>query len=305
MNWSRSLVRAIFLWLTFTSLTCPLHSADTIKSLMNAGLVRSEGGWNYDRYLQAGRRSADALLQRAPDHYGQKQTPLWLSVISPTGESLIKAKPPNWQTYWDAEDYVMTAQGCNLYRDLPMLAALYELTAVTGDPHYRNGVDTYLSFYLSNLPSPTTGLFPWGEHMSYNTVRDKLVATRHEMEHNVPEWELLWNVNPSAVQKEIEAIYAINIYDKEHFLYDRHANYYSGEFDPLPVRGTYIKHSGLFAYSFLFLYSKTHDDKHLRWARKMANLYWQHRDPATEIVPGYVSHHGAGDVSTVQLWLAY
>lgn len=278
---------------------------DTIKKLAENNKVQSEGGWDYQRFLQAACRSADSLLQRAPDRYGPTFTPLWLSVVSPTGESLIKSKPPNWQTYWDAEDYVMTAQGCNLYRDLPMLSAFYELSSVTGDTRYRSGVDAYLSFYLSHLPSPTTGLFPWGEHMSYNTVRDKLIATRHEMEHNIPDWELLWNINPTAVQKEIEAIYNINIYDKERFLYDRHANYYSGEFDPLPVRGTYIKHSGLIAYSFMFLYSNTHDPQHLQWARKMASLYWQHRDPKTEIVPGYVSHHGASDVSTVQLWLAY
>ncbi len=264
-----------------------------------------QGGWNYQRYLDASSQFAEALIQSAPDRYGSKSTPLWLSVIDPNTKGLLKEKPPNWQTYWDNEDYVMTAQGCNLYRDMPTLAAFYELSRLTNDPTYRQSVDEYLRYYLANLPSPTTGLFPWGEHMSYNTVRDKLIATRHELEHNLPEWEILWNISPAAVKREIEAIHQINIYDKESFLYDRHANYYTGEFDPPPVRGTYIKHSGLFAYSFMFLYSKTHDPIHLEWARKMANLYWQYRDPKTGIVPGYVSKGGGSDVSTAQLWLAY
>jgi len=267
--------------------------------------ISVRGGWNYQRYLEASRQFAEALIQCAPDRYGTKTTPLWLSIIDPNTGGLIKEKPPNWQTYWDNEDYVMTAQGCNLYRDMPTLAAFYELSRLTNDSAYRQFVDEYLGYYLANMPSKTTGLFPWGEHMSYNTVRDKLIATRHELEHNLPEWEILWNINPEAVKREIEAIYNINIYDKDSFLYDRHANYYTGEFDPPPVRGTYIKHSGLFAYSFMFLYDKTKDAKYLEWARKMANLYWQYRDPKTGIVPGYVSHGGGSDVSTAQLWLAY
>ena len=264
-----------------------------------------QGGWGYSRYLEAAMAFGDQLIQHAPDRYGPKPTPLWISVMNPDAPGLIGEKPANWQTYWDAEDYVMTAQGCNLYRDMPTLAALQELSQLTGEPRYQEAVAEYLNFYLQRLPSSTTGLFPWGEHMSYNTVRDTLYANRHEMEHNLPEWEMLWRVHSAAVQREIEAIYHINIYDKKQFLYDRHANYYTGALDPLPVRGSYIKHSGLYGFSFLFLYSKTHDPRHLHWAQKIANLYWQHRDPNTNLVPGYVSASGASGNSEVQLVLAY
>lgn len=264
-----------------------------------------QGGWEYQRWLHEAQSAADTLIRTAPDHYGSKSTPLWVAAIDPKTGALVEEKPPTWQTYWDAEDYVMTAQGCDAYRDLPMLTAFNRLSKVTGEPRYRETVRSYLSFWLATCPSPTTGLFPWGEHMSYNCVRDRIIANRHEMEYNLADWEMLWVLNPEAVRKEIEAVYRISIWDKETFLYDRHANYYTGEFDPMPVRGTYIKHSGLFAHSFMFLFTKTGDRQHLEWARKMSSLYWQYRDPKTGLLPGYVHEGGGTQNCPAQLQLAY
>jgi len=262
------------------------------------------GGLRYEAWFAQARAVADTLLEAAPDRYGKVHTPLWVGIIDPETHRLIEEKPPNWMTYWDAEDYVMTAHGSNLYRDQNMLRAFLSLSDITGDQQYREVVQTYLDFYLRECPSETTGLLPWGEHMSYNCVRDRLTAERHEMEHSLPDWELLWSVNPEATQRAIEAIYHYHIYDKEAFYYDRHGNYYTGEFDPMPVRGTYIKHSGLYAYSFLFLYNKTGDPKHQAWAQGMADLYWSRRDPKTNLVPGYVSSGGVQETTGTQLLLA-
>ena len=264
-----------------------------------------QGGWTYPRWLNVARSTAETLLRAAPDRYGTRHTPLWVAAIDPNTSMLVEEKPPTWQSYWDAEDYVMTAQGCNLYRDLSMLRAFYGVSKLTGDPLYREEAERYLSFWLTECPSKTTGLFPWGEHMSYNCVRDVMVATRHELEYDLADWEMLWTLNPEAVREEIEAIYTISVWDKEGFIYDRHANYYTGELDPLPVRGSYIKHSGIIAQSFMFLYSKTGDRKHLEWARKMSEVYWRHRDVKTGLIPGYVTTEGGHGNSSWQLVLAY
>jgi outer membrane protein assembly factor BamB len=263
------------------------------------------GGYDHGAGLAHARAFADVLLEAAPDRYGEKHTPLWVGIIDPNTLGLVEQKPDNFMIYWDAEDYVMTAQGCNIYRDMPALSALNRLSEITGETKYGDAVAAYLAFFLEECPSPTTGLLPSGEHMSYNTVRDRIIAKRHEMEHNPPDWELLWQVNPDAVQRAIEAVYEFHIYDKENFYYDRHGAYYTGEFDPPSVRGTYIKHSGLYAYSFLFLYSKTKDEKHLAWAHGMADLYWSRRDPETNLVPGYVSSGGVQGSTKTQLLLAY
>ena len=280
---------------TMESPAVALHDADNAVA----------GGLDYADTLEWARSFADALLDAAPDRYGKRETPLWIGVIDPETRRLIEEKPENFMIYWDAEDYVMTAQGCNLYRDLPALRGLYTLSELTGEDKYRQAAEAYLDFFLEECPSETTGLLPAGEHMSYNCVRDRINAKRHEMEHNLPDWNLLWSINPRAVRRAIEAIYEYHIYDKENFFYDRHGAYYTGEFDPMPVRGTYIKHSGLYAYSFLFLYSKTREEKHLEWAHGMADLYWRHRNPDTNLVPGYVSPGGAQSTTQTQLLLAY
>ena len=260
-----------------------------------------QGGWAYTHWRVLATTVADTLIKSVTDHYGDRTTPLWVAGIDPDTGMLIEQKPPNWQTYWDAEDYIMTVQGCNLQRDLPMLTAL---TRLGGDLHTASARQ-YLDFWLRECPGPKTGLFPWGEHMSYNCVRDKLIAERHEMEYNPPDWELLWRVNPDAVRREIEAIHTIHIWDKERGLFDRHGNYYTGEFDPMPVRGGYIKHSGLYAHAFMFLYTKTGLQEHLDWARQMADLYWRNRAPETNLIYGYVSAEGAHDASSASMLLAY
>jgi hypothetical protein len=291
-------------------ITGSMLSAWSLEPTIASGRDAVQGGADYPQWLEQACRFAHKLIQYAPDTIGKKTTPLWLSGLDPdaTPETggLITHKPPTWQMYWEAEDYVMTVQGCNMLRDMPTLTAFEQLTKLTQDECYKRKVEEYLSYWLAECPSPQTGLFPWGEHMSYNCVRDKLIAKRHELEYNLPDWSLLWSLNAEAVRKEIEAIYRIHIWDKDEFLYDRHGNYYTGEFDAPSVRGTYIKHSALFAHAFLFLYSKTQNPEHLHWAQQAADLYWRHRNTATNLIPGYVAHddNGAGNC-TDSLQVAY
>ena len=285
-------------------LTCALSSSVQGETCADRTAL-SEGGWNPEQWLAYAQLFADTLLDTALDRYGPEHTPLWVGIVDPDTGAMVTERPPNWLSYYDAEDYMMYAQGCNPYRDLPALRGFYTLSDMTGDDRYREAADAYLRFFLRVCPSKTTGLFPWGEHLSYNCVRERITAIRHELEYNLPDWEMLWRINPEAVRREIEAIHRIHIYDKEEGYFDRHGHYYTGQFDPMPVRGSYIKHSGLYAYSFMFLYSKTGDREHLEWARMMADLYWSKRDPATGLVPGYVAPNTRDPQTRTQLLLAY
>lgn len=238
------------------------------------------------RYLSSVREFADTFLAHGLDHYGKIHTPMWVSVLSLKTLSLLesKAEDPNWQHTYNAEDYWREARGSNLYRNIYTLRTFYELSRLTGDPKYQQAADAYLTYFMNHCQSPTTGLYAWGEHMTYNVVRDQLTATRHELERQLPPWEEMWRLNPESVTREINAIYRINIYDKKTFDYDRHANFYTGEPDPMAVRGAYVKHSGLFAYSFYFLYLKTGDPKYLDWALKVGEMFWKVRNPNTNLV---------------------
>jgi uncharacterized protein YyaL (SSP411 family) len=63
---------------------------------------------------------------------------------------------------------------------------------------------------------------------------------------------------------------------------NRHSDYYGGRRTSDTL--TFSKHSGLFAHAFAFLHSKTRDPRHLTWARKSAELFWNARHPQTGLI---------------------
>ncbi|MEI2725970.1 MAG: hypothetical protein V9H26_21390 [Verrucomicrobiota bacterium] len=236
--------------------------------------------------LQRVRQFADTLIADGRDRYGSVSTPMWVSMLDLKTRRIPKTKDPNWQRSYDAEDYMRNARGSNLHRDLFTVRTFYELSQLTGDQKYAAAADAYLRYFMGHCQSQATGLYAWGEHMFYNVVRDEIEATRHELERQLPAWEEMWRLDPNSVRREIEAIYRIHIWDKETFNFDRHGNYYTGQFDDLRVRGPYAKHSGLYAFSFYFLYTKTGEAKHLDWALKAGQLLWKVRHPRTGLVGG-------------------
>jgi uncharacterized protein YyaL (SSP411 family) len=85
---------------------------------------------------------------------------------------------------------------------------------------------------------------------------------------------------------EIEGIYEYKIHDYKTFLNNRHSGYFGGRETSDSL--TFIKHSGLFAHAFALAHVKTGEKKYLDWARKMADLFWDIRDPRTNLVRGCV-----------------
>jgi hypothetical protein len=79
------------------------------------------------------------------------------------------------------------------------------------------------------------------------------------------------------------------------FLYNRHARW--NKIEKPEYRGleqyqdggqAWIKHSGLQCYSFTFLYNKTKNPEWKRWALGSGNLFWNYRNPATNLVVGCI-----------------
>ncbi|MBN1348640.1 hypothetical protein JXJ21_04460 [candidate division KSB1 bacterium] len=244
----------------------------------------TQGGLNYEKCLTSIRIFADVLLEYGRDTYGKINTPMFLSMLDLKTRQRITQKDPNWERDYDHEDYMLNARGSNLYRDTETIRAFYKLTQLTGDSTYHRAADAYLSAFLEKCVSPTTGLFAWGEHIFYHVLRDTVEANRHEVEIPLPLVQELWEVDPQKVQRYADAIYDYHIYDKTTFDYDRHGNYTTGKFDDPDVRGTWIKHSGLFTYIFLVAYTRTGEPKYLDWARKMTHVFWDRRNKHTNLV---------------------
>ena len=254
-------------------------------------------------YLSAARTFLDTLIEKGTDRYGKKQTPVFCLSLDP--ETHAPPKPPakiDWQYarsfeflyrdfgyYWKSH-----LHGSGLIYDQGTIRALYALTSVTGKHQYAKAADAYLNFFLENMVSQQTGMFGWGEHIFYNVFLDHIIGGgftvrgsrnflfAHELDRWTTIYDLMWEKSPEKTLAEIEAIYEYKIIDYETFTNNRHSDYYSGRRTGDVL--TFVKHSGLFAHAFAFLHSKTGESKYLQWARKMADLFWNQRDPQTNLV---------------------
>lgn len=243
---------------------------------------RSTRWRDYSSYVTG---TADTILDVGLDRAGEMQTPLWAGVINTEDWSVPTDDVP---TVAGIRPNDRSVGGCNLYHDIETLRAFRVLSQTTGKPKYAAAAKEYLDFYLRNARSGKTGFLAWGEHLYYDFTRDGVATERkwHEFGERTPPWEQLWEVNPKAVEEEISAIRYHYFSGQPGGLFNRHA------FFDRPEHQTsgqpWIKHSGLHAYSFMFLYSKTRDRTWLAWSRAAADLYWKRRNPDTNLTPSCI-----------------
>lgn len=148
----------------------------------------------------------------------------------------------------------------------------------------------------------------WGEHLYYHFFRDEVAAERknHELLEWTPPWDLLWDASPEATRKEIAAIRYHFYGDDPSALFNRHASWSKAEYQR-PRGQPWIKHSGLYAHAFMFLYSKTNDARWLQWSRGAGALYWNHRNPENNLTLGCIGdpRPSTQDASSQMPALAY
>lgn len=225
---------------------------------------------------------ADTLLARGRDIYGPRATPVWISVLD-TRDFTAPADPKAVPAPPGIRESDRAVGGANLYHDLATIKVFDALTELTGDTRYRTAVDDYLRFYLSHAQHPRSGLLAWGEHLYYHAFRDRVERDSHELLAWTPPWERLWQIDPRAAERAIVSIYEWHFFDKRRWLFNRHADY-RGERLPDPEKSQpWIKHSGLYAYCFAVAYHQTKNPRYLDWARGIGSLYWNARDPETNL----------------------
>jgi hypothetical protein len=238
-------------------------------------------------YTSLVRRHLEAMMKHGTDVYGPVRSPLLVSALDPATLRVLAMKPPEGEGMpFTGDNYRSPILGCNLTLMRNALMAMQATSAVTGDPRFTRHADAALRYWLKNCLYPS-GVWPIGEHGLYNFHTDKPQPNRpHEPMAHL-DWEAYWRLAPEAVRKELEAMHRIHVFEyKGLAFHDRHG---SSEGHPHPVGGEgYARQSGLFARGWAFLYSKTKDPKHLKWAKDQLDLLWQLRDPKTGYCPGQV-----------------
>lgn len=266
-----------------------------------AGVLRSQ------TIPAAVRTFADTLLERGLDRYGRVETPLLAGVIDTQDFRVPRGGVPA-PTGVRPSDRALG--GCNLYHDAVSLRVFHALSELTGDARYQRSAREYASAFVRLTQSPATGLLGWGEHLYYDFYQDKVASDRrwHELIEWTPPWDLLWRENEQATAKAIAGIRYHYFENNPQALFNRHAYWERAEMQP-PGGQPWIKHTGLYAYSFAFLYSKTREKIWRDWALGAGSLYWRNRDETTNLTQGCIgdprptSRHSSVGTVYLAYWL--
>jgi len=272
------------------------------------------GGEEKPAYRSVVCKFADTLLEKGRDVHGPRKTALWASVIDLEDYS-VPASGKSVPATRGVRAQDRAVGGCNMHCDAMTLYTLRVLAKLTGQARYEQAVRDYLRDFLAVAQSPQTGLLAWGEHLYYDLFQDRVAEERksHELIEWTPPWDLLWEVDPKATARAIEGLqYHFCAADpaSQGWIFNRHAAWGKPGHPGKSGSQPWIKHSGLYAYSYAFLYAKTGDKTWRDRALGIGELYWNHRNPETNLTEGCLGdrraisrHAGMGGTSLLSYWL--
>ncbi|MBC8427774.1 hypothetical protein H8D98_00785 [bacterium] len=235
---------------------------------------------NKHTYIDYVQECFDVLIEYGTDRYGEKQAPILVSILDVESRSCPE-NPDQLDEQWRVQRRGRrNPAGANMLMDMPTLKTMFLLSKVAENDKYAGFARTYMDYYMKNLVD-SKGFFWWGWHRHYDVYKDEMTGHNgnpHELHatHYIP-WDKLWEINSSAVLKEIEAIWQWHVCDKATGEIDRHDSDSQG--------CDFSISSGSFIHAFAFLYSQTKEDIWLSRAKLLATYYWDRRNKATNLFP--------------------
>ncbi|HIQ21082.1 MAG TPA: hypothetical protein EYH34_07595 [Planctomycetes bacterium] len=245
-------------------------------SILDSGVRPEEVGRR--SYLSYVRECVEVLMRQGTDRYGKVRSPMLMNIIDVRTRECPAGPLPLDEGYRVIRRGRRGPGGGNLYAELPTMAALIRLARVTGDDRYRRFAAESSNYTMSNLIDEK-GFFWWGWHRHYDAYRDVMTGhagSPHEIHIQRVDWPFLWQVNPRAVRREVEAIWQWHVIDKQTGEVNRHGD---------GKRGCdFAMSAGEMIGAFAFLYNKTNDPTWLGRARLLADYYWQRRHEQTNLI---------------------
>jgi len=230
-------------------------------------------------YLDYARECIDLLIQYGADRYGKVHTPILVSILDVRTRECPQNPLPLDEDVRVIRRGRRAPAGANLYMDQPTIRAMYDLTRVTGESKYADFARKSIAYYLKHFIDDK-GLIWWGWHRHVDVYTDEMtghLGNHHEIHIQEAIWPILWEINPQAVRREIEAIWKWHVIDKTTGEINRHDD---------GKRGCdFAFTGGEIAYAFAFLYTKTQDRQWLDRAKLLADYYWKARDRRTNLIP--------------------
>ncbi len=231
------------------------------------------------RYLEHVRECLDVLIEHGTDRYGKVHSPILMNILDVRTRLCPPEPKPLDEAYRVTRRERRGPGGGNLWADQETIRAMVALSRRTGDTRYAEFADGSLGYYMANLVDDK-GLFWWGWHRHYDAYRDELTGHAgnwHEIHVQRGAWPELWTVDPEAVTRQIEALWEWHVIDKTTGEVNRHDDGQRG--------CDFAMSAGEILRAFAFLHHQTKEPRLRDRARLLAEYYWQHRDPGTNLIP--------------------
>ena len=237
------------------------------------------------KYIHAVETFADKALANGRDVYGDKHTPLFVD-----GLNVDTLEPVRWH-YGDQVWTLVNGTSQQVF-----LRTLVGLTNLTGRDKYRQAAQEDLRYTFDHLRVPN-GLIYWGGHCCWDAQGDKPVgrpSMAHELKCFLPYYQLMWEVDPNATGKYLQAVWAGHVIDWSNLDIDRHASThdthrakawpqtYQGGPIFFESKGRTFNNIGIdLQYAGAFYYKFTGYKPALAWSKRLAGRYVETRNPAT------------------------
>ena len=223
-----------------------------------------------NRYLNAVIEFAANVLKYGRDTYGPKHTPLFVDGLNVNTHEPVKWISPkgDLSKTTETEEWILS----NFASQQTLLRTLDGLTAITGDPKYKQAAVEAIKYAFQNLRSPN-GLFYWGHIAAYNALGDTVYGYLHGLKLDYPYYELMWEVNSEETKRFIEAFWSAHILDWSNLDMNRYALLKEALEEPWNHEykgGT-------------TLYRLSGQEQPLIWSKRLAERYVGTRHPNTGI----------------------
>lgn len=235
-------------------------------------------------FLQAVETFAINVLKNGIDQYGETHSPLFVD-----GISVIDGAPVRWD-YYEDESWIIS----NFASQQNLMRVFYGLSELTGEECYKQAAADAVK-YMFDHQTGTNGLLYWGGHqfVDLQTMQNHFQSRPHELKNHFPFYEFMWEVDPVATQKMLEAIWNAHILDWGKLDLNRHGEYdlspgklWDHSFDhPEPFfegEGlTFINAGSDMVQAAMSLYHLDNNEDAQRWAERLYKQYVNARHPET------------------------
>jgi len=228
----------------------------------------------------------DTMLKQGRDTYGPQKSMLFLSALDRKTLKPLENRPPapagiREEDRVGAKDGPLT--GSNPQLDQNLLRLVY-YNSWRGE-EYTKAADEILTWFMKNTPSSATGLLPWGEHLSWDVVNDKVASGLAEPMHEFARpwllWEKCFELAPEESKKFAMGLWNCQVADQQTAAFDRHAPFNRC----LPRSGMdFPRHAGFYIRTWAVAYAHTQDKTFLKAIETMLARFEKKRHPQTGLI---------------------